>query len=195
MKKTTTHIVHAAILPMEGMYSVKRITASEFFAQSQAAHAKGVLNSLIAYASILKVIEQETGIRLAPSVRKLELQHGDTVLVMRLKYELGNKPEQRDITGPDNFIFEQVRYLRELPALPREVAEALTPYIFDTDAGEWLMAYLEATGQAEKLRQLYERFRLFSVLEPATDAFGLKAECEEQQGRLMDGICEELAAM
>lgn len=88
----TTHVLNSAMMPLEGSYSIKKVDRHHFFGRIKEVRAMNdFLMSWIGYEQNADVIEANTGWR-PPICRDVtKIDHGDRLLMMRLKY----RPEQR----------------------------------------------------------------------------------------------------
>ena len=88
--------MNSAMMPQPGSYTLRGLEAEQFASLIQQAHREGYLENRIGYPDNLRLIRKKTGIDLRPSRATTELQDGDQMLVMRLKYrpDIGAKADK-----------------------------------------------------------------------------------------------------
>lgn len=104
------------MMPKEGVYSMTRIDKQIFCMLLKEFYEKNMLVNYIGYEQNIKLIEKWTGIKLQPNRSEVQnLQHGDSFLVMKLKYRLpttslkSNHNFQNNLSEND-FEFFSVKY-------------------------------------------------------------------------------------
>ena len=88
-------LLNAAVMPNEGVYTLKQISADTFKKNLQEASATDNLKSYIGYPETARLIEQLTGVEVEVSRDQAELTHGDVMLIMRLQHRVTN-PASKD---------------------------------------------------------------------------------------------------
>ena len=82
------HLLNSAVMPTEGIYTLKRIPETEFQTHLQEADATGNFRSYIGYPETARRIEQLTGIKIAISREQAELTPGDVMLIVKLRHRI-----------------------------------------------------------------------------------------------------------
>ena len=75
-------------MPIEGIYTLKRISENEFQTVLQEADATGNFRSYIGYPETARMIEQLTGVEIAISREQAELTPGDVMLIVKLRHRI-----------------------------------------------------------------------------------------------------------
>jgi hypothetical protein len=81
-------LLNSAVMPTEGVYTLKRISKSKFQELLQEAAATGDLQSYIGYPKTADLIEQLTGIEIDVSREQAELTTGDVMLIVKLRHRI-----------------------------------------------------------------------------------------------------------
>ena len=82
------HLLNSAVMPTEGIYTLKRISENEFQTVLQEADATGNFRSYIGYPETARMIEQLTGVEIAVSREQAELTPGDVMLIVKLRHRI-----------------------------------------------------------------------------------------------------------
>lgn len=78
-------LLNSAVMPDEGVYTLKRISADTFKKILQEASATDNFKSYIGYLQTAKVIEQLTNVDIEVSREQAELTLGDEMLIVKLR--------------------------------------------------------------------------------------------------------------
>ena len=81
-------LLNSAMMPTEGVYTLKRISKSKFQELLQEAAATGDLQSYIGYPKTADLIQQLTGIEIDVSREQAELTTGDVMLIVKLRHRI-----------------------------------------------------------------------------------------------------------
>ena len=81
-------LLNAAVMPIEGAYTLKRISKSKFQGLLQEADAAGNFQSYIGYPETARLIEQLTSIEIEVSREQAELATGDVMLIVKLRHRI-----------------------------------------------------------------------------------------------------------
>ncbi|MCE2416012.1 DUF1874 domain-containing protein [Candidatus Poribacteria bacterium] len=81
-------LLNAAVMPIEGTYTLKRISKSKFQRLLQEADAAGNFQSYIGYPETARLIEQLTGVEIEVSREQAELAPGDSMLIVKLRHRI-----------------------------------------------------------------------------------------------------------
>ena len=84
------HLLNSAVMPIEGIYTLKTISRTEFQTVLQEADATGNFRSYIGYPETARMIEQLTGVEIAVSREQAELTPGDVMLIVKLRHRIQN---------------------------------------------------------------------------------------------------------
>ncbi|RLC49254.1 MAG: hypothetical protein DRH57_00095 [Candidatus Cloacimonadota bacterium] len=103
-------LLNSAVMPKEGQYSAYKISFQEFKLLLQKAHKRGELESYIGYPQNVELIRKWTGIEVPLNRAETDLNDGDEMLVMKLKYRVSNPADKGKEVGEDDFEFFYVRY-------------------------------------------------------------------------------------
>ena len=94
-------LLNAAVMPTEGMYTLKRISEGTFKEALTEAAALDNFKSYIGYPETAQVIEHLTGIEIQVSREQATLTPGDVMLIVKLRHRVANpaspEPLQRAI--------------------------------------------------------------------------------------------------
>lgn len=93
-------------MPKAGRYEITPITPEEFFRAIKTNQA--LLVSSIGYPANIELIKQYSGVRLPLSRAVTDIEPGDLMLIMRLKYRADGKLNSNP--GLDDFEFFSGRY-------------------------------------------------------------------------------------
>lgn len=81
------HLLNSAVMPTEGVYTLKQISETEFQTTLQAADD---FRSYIGYPETARMIHELTGIHIAVSREQAELTPGDSMLIVKLRHRIQN---------------------------------------------------------------------------------------------------------
>ena len=81
-------LLNSAVMPREGVYTLKRISKSKFRALLQEADATNNLQSYIGYPETARLIEELTGVEIQVSREPAELATGDVMLIVKLRHRV-----------------------------------------------------------------------------------------------------------
>lgn len=81
------HLLNSAVMPTEGVYTLKRISETEFQTILQTADD---FRSYIGYPETARMIQELTGIDIAVSREQAELTPGDSMLIVKLRHRIKN---------------------------------------------------------------------------------------------------------
>lgn len=95
------HVMNAAMMPLEGTYTLKRIDEKTFFNALIAACGDGVLSSSIGYQQNVDYIRKKIGISLFTTREETKIQDGDRLLVMKLRYRVDGYPKGYPVSEND----------------------------------------------------------------------------------------------
>ena len=84
------HLLNSAVMPTEGVYTLKRISEATFRKVLREAAATDNLQSYIGYPETAHLIEQHTGIKIEVSREQVELAKGDVMLIVKLRHRIQN---------------------------------------------------------------------------------------------------------
>lgn len=89
-------LLNSAVMPTEGIYTLKRISQFTFRTTLQNAAATGNLQSYIGYPETARLIEQITSIEIEVTREQATLASGDIMLIVKLRQRVAN-PADNDI--------------------------------------------------------------------------------------------------
>ena len=92
-------LLNAAVMPREGRYDLKRLTAEEFGGLVEFWHGVGLLVPTIGYQATADWIEELTALRFPVCRDSAQIVDGDTMLICRLKYRVNN-PAAKGLVKP-----------------------------------------------------------------------------------------------
>lgn len=98
------------MMPQPGKYDLWKITKADFIERTKEAHKSNTLVSYIGYLQNAKLIHEWTGVRVAINRDRTEIQDGDTMLCMTLRYRADNYKGQP--VGENDFDFFACSYKR-----------------------------------------------------------------------------------
>ena len=81
-------LLNSAVMPTEGVYTLKRISEDTFVKVLREASATDNLQSYIGYPETAKVIEQLTGVEIEVSREQAMLALGDIMLIVKLRHRI-----------------------------------------------------------------------------------------------------------
>lgn len=100
-------LMNSAMMPQEGNYSMRQISADEF---AEILRTEP-FESYIGYPDNLKIIKELSGVDVPLSREQTRLAPGDEMLVMRLKYRITNPADKGKFTPTvDDFEFFKCEY-------------------------------------------------------------------------------------
>ncbi len=113
---TTYRLMNSAMMPAFGKYHYAELTANEFGEIIQRANEAGALKSYIGYQQNADIIFQLSRVRVEINTEQTELNNGDILLCMTLKYRLARiNVQDRQIKGrpinTDNFKYGMATYI------------------------------------------------------------------------------------
>lgn len=88
-------LLNSAVMPDEGVYTLKQITETTFTKELRDAAATDNFKSYIGYPETARLIEQITGITVEVSREQATLTLGDTMLIVKLRQRVAN-PEDKE---------------------------------------------------------------------------------------------------
>ena len=83
-------LLNSAVMPTEGVYTLKRISKSKFQELLQDAAATGDFQSYIGYLETARLLEQLTGVEIEVSREQAQLKTGDVMLIVKLRHRIQN---------------------------------------------------------------------------------------------------------
>lgn len=83
-------LLNAAVMPTEGVYTLKRISEATFRTILREAAAAKNFQSYIGYPETARLIEQLTGIKIEVSREQAELVPGDSMLIVKLRHRVAD---------------------------------------------------------------------------------------------------------
>lgn len=89
-------LLNSAVMPTEGVYTLKRISRSKFQDLLREAAVAKNFQSYIGYPETARLIEQLTGIEVEVSREQATLAPGDILLIVKLRQRVVN-PADKDI--------------------------------------------------------------------------------------------------
>ena len=87
-------LFNSAVMPTEGIYTLKRISQGTFRTTLQEAAATGNLQSYIGYPETARLIEQMTGIEIEVTREQAPLGSGDIMLIVKLRQRVANSADK-----------------------------------------------------------------------------------------------------
>ncbi len=100
--------MNSAVMPAEGCYNLRKITRQQYAAEVRAAIESGNYSSSVGYPDNVRIIEQLTGYTVPVSREETNLQKGDTLLIMKLRYRTDGYKQQK--VSLDDFEFFRAEY-------------------------------------------------------------------------------------
>lgn len=102
------HLLNSAVMPDEGVYTLKQITEATFTKELRNAAASDNFRSYIGYTETAQLIEQITGIEVEVSREQATLTSGDTMLIVKLRHRVTNPADKETLQlSADDFEFFQ----------------------------------------------------------------------------------------
>ena len=99
-------LLNSAVMPNEGMYTLKQINETAFTKELQDAAASDNFRSYIGYRETARLIEQITGIEVEVSREQATLTPGDTMLIVKLRQRVVNPADKDTLQlSTDDFEF------------------------------------------------------------------------------------------
>lgn len=98
-------LLNSAMMPSEGHYSLREVDKRRFCEVLQDAHASGSLESYIGYQANIELIAKWTGIELPFNREVCALDEGDSLLIMKLRYRIGDPAMKGGQVDEDDFEF------------------------------------------------------------------------------------------
>ena len=83
-------LLNSAVMPIEGVYTLKRISEAKFRKVLQDASATDNFQSYIGYPETARLIQQYTGVEIEVSREQAELAPGDVMLIVKLRHRIQN---------------------------------------------------------------------------------------------------------
>lgn len=103
-------LLNSAVMPKEGQYSAYKISFQEFKLLLQKAHKRGELESYIGYPQNIELIRKWTGIEVPLNRAETNLDDGDEILVMKLRYRVSNPADKGKEVKEEDFEFFYIKY-------------------------------------------------------------------------------------
>ena len=99
-------LLNSAVMPDEGVYTLKQITETTFTKELQDAAASDNFRSYIGYPETAQLIEQITGIKVEVSREQASLTPGDIMLIVKLRQRVINPADKETLQlSIDDFDF------------------------------------------------------------------------------------------
>ena len=105
-------LVNSAMMPVPGRYEAREISFEEFVERLVEAYEKGNLESYIGYPQNIELIKEWTGIEVELNRSKTDLEPGDELLVMKLKYRVQDPKTKGNVVDENDFEFMHILYER-----------------------------------------------------------------------------------
>lgn len=104
-------LLNAAVMPSEGVYTLKKISKAEFRTCLRVASATGDFKSYIGYPETARIIEQLTGVTVEVNRQQAGLMPGDVMLIVKLRHRV-SEPASKAALAPssDDFEFYQCQW-------------------------------------------------------------------------------------
>ena len=90
-------LLNSAVMPNEGVYTLKRISADTFKNNLQEASATDDFKSYIGYPETAGLIKQITGVAVDVSREQATLTPGDTMLIVKLRQRVANPADKETL--------------------------------------------------------------------------------------------------
>ena len=104
-------LLNSAVMPNEGVYTLKRISEVRFTKEIQEAAETGNFKSYIGYPQTAQLIEQITGIAVEVSRAQATLTPGDVMLIVKLRQRVANPADKETLQfSIDDFEFYQCNW-------------------------------------------------------------------------------------
>lgn len=99
-------LLNAAVMPTEGVYTLKRISEATFRTVLREAAAAKNFQSYIGYPETARLIEQLTDVEVAVSREQATLDIGDVMLIVKLRHRVADPATKMTLTPSiDDFEF------------------------------------------------------------------------------------------
>ena len=99
-------LLNSAVMPNEGVYTLKQISEATFQKLLQEAAATDNFKSYIGYPQTAQLIEQITGIAVEVSREQASLTPGDIMLILKLRQRVANPADKETLQlSIDDFEF------------------------------------------------------------------------------------------
>ncbi len=99
-------LLNSAVMPNEGVYTLKRISEARFTKEIQESAETGNFKSYIGYPQTAQLIEQITGIAVEMSRAQATLNPGDVMLIIKLRQRVANPADKETLQlSIDDFEF------------------------------------------------------------------------------------------
>ena len=99
-------LLNSAVMPDEGVYTLKQITETTFTKELQDAAVSDNFKSYIGYPETAQLIEQITGIEVGVSREQATLTPGDIMLIVKLHQRVANPADKETLQlSIDDFEF------------------------------------------------------------------------------------------
>lgn len=104
-------LLNAAVMPSEGVYTLKRISKAEFRTRLRAASETGDFKSYIGYSETARIIEEITGVTVKVNREPAVLMIGDVMLIVKLRQRVAD-PANKETLGlsMDDLDFYECKY-------------------------------------------------------------------------------------
>jgi len=109
----TTRLMNSAMMPAEGVYTLKELGMREFADKVSQADAFGELKSYIGYPQTADMIAAMSGVPIDVCRDETSIDDGDVLLIARLAYRVAD-PKTKGQPVPEHFKFYSAEY-RSLP--------------------------------------------------------------------------------
>jgi len=167
-----THILNSAVMPAAGCYSLKQIGNDDFFNKIRAQREEDpegfFTMSWIGYEQNAQVIAEKTGWK-PPICRDVtQLQHGDRLLIMRLKYRPDASTKGKQVNAEDFDYFEGY-YVERVP-VPSYI-DALNLDIYEPEAGRYFAEIMKLQGAHKRLEALQHTRQLMRQVEDGQEDY------------------------
>ena len=83
-------LLNAAVMPSEGVYTLKKISKAEFRTCLRAASATDNFKSYIGYPETARIIEEITGVTVEVNREQAGLMPGDVMLIVKLRQRVAD---------------------------------------------------------------------------------------------------------
>ena len=105
------HLLNSAMMPAaDGVYLSKQLTAAEFASRASFAYDNGNLISYVGYKSTAQLLSELCGFEIRENRAETLIDDGDILLVARIKYRLGERPNPDAKPALDDLEFRVVYY-------------------------------------------------------------------------------------
>jgi hypothetical protein len=108
------YLLNSAVMPVQGTYIIREVPLETFKVLVTLFYKSGKLKSFIGYEQNRELIFKWTGVNVEINRGELrELEDGDILLIMRLKYRLKDPSMKGQAVGEDDFEFFVALYRKE----------------------------------------------------------------------------------